>query len=80
MNEKFTSLMYFITKPTVEINSKSGLEGYLIDKKIIDADTAVSQHQVPAIGSRDTSEFRFYKEKAWSISRVPDPCLSAASM
>lgn len=63
LNEKFTSLMYFITKPTVEINSKSGLEGYLIDKKIIDADTAVSQHQVPAIGSRDTSEFRFYKEK-----------------
>lgn len=63
LNEKFTSLMYFITKPTVEINSKSGLEGYLVDKKIIDPDTAVSQHQVPAIGSRDTSEFRFYKEK-----------------
>lgn len=63
LNEKFTSLMYFITKPTVEINSKSGLEGYMIDKKIIDQDTAVSQHQVPAIGSRDTAEFRFYKEK-----------------
>lgn len=63
LNEKFTSLMYFITKPTVAINSESGLEGYMIDKKIIDQDTAVSQHQVPAIGSRDTSEFRFYKEK-----------------
>ncbi|MBU5350481.1 serine hydrolase domain-containing protein [Paenibacillus lautus] len=63
LNEKFTSLMYFITKPTVEINSKSGLEGYMIDKMIIDQDTAVSQHQVPAIGSRDTAEFRFYKEK-----------------
>ncbi|MGV2644502.1 serine hydrolase, partial [Clostridium perfringens] len=32
LNEKFTSLMYFITKPTVEISSKSGLEGYMIDK------------------------------------------------
>ncbi|MFE0560407.1 serine hydrolase domain-containing protein [Paenibacillus sp. NPDC058910] len=63
LNEKFTSLMYFITKPTVEINSKSGLEGYMIDKKIIDSDTAVSQHQIPAMGGRDTSEFRFYKEK-----------------
>lgn len=63
LNEKFTSLMYFIMKPSVEISSKSGLEGYMIDKKIIDPDTAVSEHRVPAIGSRDTSEFRFYKEK-----------------
>ncbi|MGG4344259.1 serine hydrolase domain-containing protein [Paenibacillus lautus] len=63
LNEKYTSLMYFITKPTIEINSKSGLEGYMIEKKIIDPDTAVSQHQIPAMGGRDTSEFRFYKEK-----------------
>ena len=33
LNEKFTSLMYFITKPTVAINSESGLEGYMIDKR-----------------------------------------------
>lgn len=63
LNEKFSSLMYLIAKPTVVISSKNGQEGYMADKKIIDADNAMSQHHIPAMAGRDTSEFHFYKEK-----------------
>ncbi|OAB44743.1 serine hydrolase domain-containing protein [Paenibacillus glacialis] len=60
VSEKFSSLMYMIIKPTIQITRNKDLEGYLGDKKITGPNTAESQHQIPAMGSRDTSEYRFY--------------------
>ncbi|GAB6928090.1 serine hydrolase domain-containing protein [Paenibacillus sp. JCM 10914] len=62
LNEKYTSLMYLIQKPVLEINTAAGLEGYMLDKKLIDPNTAFSDHQVPGTGSRDTSVFKFYNQ------------------
>jgi CubicO group peptidase (beta-lactamase class C family) len=59
VSEKFSSLMYMI-KPTLQITRTEDLEGYLGDKKITGPNTAESQHQIPAMGSRDTVEYRFY--------------------
>jgi len=60
VSEKFSSLMYMIIKPTIQITRTQDLKGYLGDKKITGPDTAESQHQIPAMGSRDTAKFNFY--------------------
>jgi len=60
VSEKFSSLMYMIIKPTIQITRTKELKGYLGDKKITGPDTAESQHQIPAMGGRDTSEYLFY--------------------
>lgn len=62
VNEKFSSVMYFLMKPTLEIKRDAALPGYLADKKITDPDTAALHVQIPAMGGRDLSEFRFYKK------------------
>lgn len=62
VTEKYTSLMYLIMKPVVEVSLLDDLQGYAGDKKITGPDTAVSQHQIPAMGGRDTFELRFNKE------------------
>ncbi|WP_025691268.1 serine hydrolase domain-containing protein [Paenibacillus zanthoxyli] len=59
VSEKFSSVIYMIM-PTLKITRADDLQGYLMDKKITGPNTAVSQHQIPAIGSRDTAEYRFY--------------------
>ncbi len=60
VSEKFSSLIYMIINPTIQITRAKDLKGYLGDKKITGPDTAESQHQIPAMGSRDTAEYRFY--------------------
>lgn len=59
VSEKFSSLMYMM-KPTLQITRNKDLLGYLADKKITGPNTAESQHQIPAMGSRDTAEYQFY--------------------
>ncbi|MDT3426208.1 CubicO group peptidase (beta-lactamase class C family) [Paenibacillus forsythiae] len=59
VSEKFSSVMYMIM-PTLKIPRADDLQGYLLDKKITGPNTAVSQHQIPTMGSRDTAEYRFY--------------------
>ncbi|NMO96367.1 serine hydrolase domain-containing protein [Paenibacillus lemnae] len=63
LNEKYSSLMYFLMEPSVAIKRDPSMKGYLIDKTITGPDSAESLHQVPAIGSRDTAAYHFYKER-----------------
>jgi CubicO group peptidase (beta-lactamase class C family) len=60
VNEKYSSLMYLIMKPTLQIRRTDDMPGYLLDKRITSPNTAESQLQIPAMGGRDLSEFRFY--------------------
>lgn len=60
VNEKYSSVIYQLMKPTLRIGRTNDLPGYLVDKKIIDPNTAVSRHQIPGTGSRDTAEYRFF--------------------
>ncbi|RCX23642.1 CubicO group peptidase (beta-lactamase class C family) [Fontibacillus phaseoli] len=62
VSEKFSSLVYMVN-PTLKISRTAELKDYLGDKKITGPNTAVSQHQVPVTGSRDTAEFRFYMKE-----------------
>lgn len=59
VSEKYSSLVYMMN-PILKISRTAELKDYFGDKKITGPNTAVSQHQVPGTGSRDTVEFRFY--------------------
>ncbi|WP_410768709.1 serine hydrolase domain-containing protein [Fontibacillus sp. BL9] len=62
VSEKYSSLVYMVN-PTVKVSRTPELKDYLGDKKITGPDTAVSQHQVPGTGSRDSAEFRLYMKE-----------------
>lgn len=62
VSEKFSSLIYMMD-PTLKISRTKELMGYVGDKKITSPNTAVSQHQIPGMGSRDTAEYRFYTKE-----------------
>ncbi|WP_054954698.1 serine hydrolase domain-containing protein [Paenibacillus dakarensis] len=63
LNEKYTSLVYLLMEPSLQITLNKDLPGYAADKKITGPDSAVPQHQIPGVGSRDTYGFQFYKQK-----------------
>lgn len=60
LNQKYSSDAYVLDYPTVEIEGLDGKTGYWADRKILDADTAVSEIQIPGQEGRDTIEARFY--------------------
>lgn len=62
LNEKYSSVIYLIMS-SLNIDTQAGQEGYYVDKTIVDSSTAKSLHHLPAMGSRDTAEYRFYKDK-----------------
>lgn len=59
VNEKYSSVVYMMN-PFLNISRNKELMDYLGDKKITGPNTAVSQHQIPGTGSRDSAEYRFY--------------------
>jgi len=63
VNEKYTSLMYSVLKPAVQIARSSELPGYLGDKKITGPNTAASELNIPGmLGGRDLAESRFFTQ------------------
>ncbi|MFI2856114.1 serine hydrolase domain-containing protein [Paenibacillus sp. JSM ZJ436] len=63
LNEKYSSMAYFLQEPSIAIVRDPSMKGYLLDKKITGPNTARSQHEVPGVGSRDTMDFSFYKQQ-----------------
>ena len=60
VSEKYSSIVYFLMEPILGVNLiPDALPGYWVDKPILGPDTAMSQHQIPGVGSRDTAEYRF---------------------
>lgn len=62
VNHKFTADAYLFQYPVIKVETADGMPGYWADRKIIDADTAVSQIQIPGLAGRDTTEAHFYQE------------------
>lgn len=60
LNEKYTSVIYLIMKPVVQIQRTDDLPGYLGERKITDPSTAASELQIPGIGGRDMYEVSFH--------------------
>ena len=63
VNEKYTSILYFLMKPTIQIALTDELPGYLGDKKITGPSIAASELNIPGmLGGRDLAESRFFSQ------------------
>ncbi|MCM3340531.1 beta-lactamase family protein [Paenibacillus sp. MER TA 81-3] len=63
VNEKYTSMWYYISMPSIQVSTVTDASGYWANKKIKGADKAVSELQIPFLGSRDAMEHNFYTKK-----------------
>lgn len=63
LDEKYTSLVYLIGKPILLIDRAEDMPAYVVDRKIAGPDLALSLHQAPGTGSRDTSDLHFYTKQ-----------------
>ncbi|MFS0868461.1 serine hydrolase domain-containing protein [Paenibacillus xylanilyticus] len=62
VNEKYTSTVYDSATPVIPIHLFSQVPGYVYTNKIIGADLAVNQLQIPGLAGRDSMEYDFYEE------------------
>ena len=62
VNEKYTSTLYNAAMPMIPIHTVNELPGYVYTNKIVGANQAVNQLQIPGLAGRDTMEFNFYEE------------------
>ncbi|WP_232242917.1 serine hydrolase domain-containing protein [Paenibacillus sp. GSMTC-2017] len=62
LNEKYTSMSYFISAPIQSIKLEKEAPGYWINQKIVGANKAINQLQIPNMAGRDTIEYDFYSE------------------
>lgn len=62
VNEKYTSTLYNAAMPIIPIHTFNELPGYIYTNKIMGANQAVNQLQIPGLAGRDTMEFNFYEE------------------
>ncbi|MDK8191006.1 serine hydrolase domain-containing protein [Paenibacillus sp. UMB7766-LJ446] len=59
VNQKYTSTVYLNSSPIIPINSNKETPGYMSNNKIIGANEAVTELQIPGMAGRDTKEIYF---------------------
>ncbi|AZK47593.1 serine hydrolase domain-containing protein [Paenibacillus lentus] len=62
VNEKYSSVMYLVMMPVQTVVTLPEAPNYLLNRKMIDADKAVSELQIPVINGRDTMDYNFYNQ------------------
>ncbi|MGF9696951.1 hypothetical protein [Paenibacillus sp. MABNR03] len=62
VNEKYTSTVYDSATQVMPVHLFSEVPGYVYTNKIIGADLAVNQLQIPGLAGRDSMEYDFYEE------------------
>jgi len=62
VNEKYTSTVYDSATPIIPIHMFNEVPGYVYTNKIMDANLAVNQLQIPGLAGRDTMEYEFYEK------------------
>lgn len=62
VNEKYTSTLYLNATPIIPIHTVKEVPGYVLNNKIIGANKAVNQLQIPGMAGRDTKEINFFKK------------------
>ncbi|AJS58463.1 serine hydrolase domain-containing protein [Paenibacillus sp. IHBB 10380] len=60
VNEKYTSQLYFVMQPSYQVATAKEAPGYLVNRKITGANTAVSELHIPLLGGRDAMQYNFY--------------------
>lgn len=59
VNEKYTSLSYFMSMPILQIHTNEA-PGYMVTNKIKGVNKAVNELQIPTLSGRDTKELNFF--------------------
>ncbi|MGG4342034.1 serine hydrolase domain-containing protein [Paenibacillus lautus] len=62
VNQKYTSTVYLNSSPIISIHSNKETPGYMSNHKIIGANEAVTELQIPGMAGRDTKEIYFSKK------------------
>ncbi|QOS78860.1 beta-lactamase family protein [Paenibacillus sp. JNUCC31] len=62
VNEKYTSTVYDSATPIIPIHMFNEVPGYVYTNKIVDANLAVNQLQIPGLAGRDTMEYEFFEK------------------
>ncbi|WP_017688630.1 serine hydrolase domain-containing protein [Paenibacillus sp. PAMC 26794] len=62
VNEKYTSTVYLNSAPILPIHLDKETPGYISNNKIIGANEAVTELQIPGLAGRDTKEIYFAKK------------------
>ncbi|MBZ9607397.1 hypothetical protein G9F73_006120 [Clostridium estertheticum] len=62
INEKYSSLMYMLACPDVQVSLTKGPEGYVLSNKIVDNNSAVAILDGPGVLSRDLLDYTIYKK------------------
>ncbi|PWW33511.1 CubicO group peptidase (beta-lactamase class C family) [Paenibacillus pabuli] len=62
VNEKYTSTVYDSATPIIPIHMFDEAPGYVYTNKIMDANSAVNQLQIPGLAGRDTMEYEFFEK------------------
>ena len=62
VNEKYTSTVYDSATPIIPIHMFDEAPGYVYTNKIMDANSAVNQLQIPGLAGRDTMEYKFFEK------------------
>ena len=62
VNEKYSSEVYMLMYPMIEVNFAKGFEGYLGLNKIVDENSATAILDGPGMMSRDQSDYKFYNK------------------
>lgn len=70
LTEKYSSQAYIASMPASSMPYNPQQPGYLLANRVIDADTALCQLQIPGTGSRDFQDLHFYREGGREYLRV----------
>jgi len=62
VNEKYTSTVYLNSAPILSFHMSEEIPGYMSNSKIIGANKAVTELQIPGLAGRDTKEIYFAKK------------------
>lgn len=73
LNEKYTSTAYLHASTIIPMQFDKEVPGYVGSSKIIGADRAVNQVQIPGLAGRDTTDIRFLVKTESSILRHQVP-------
>ncbi|GAA0134421.1 serine hydrolase domain-containing protein [Paenibacillus sp. YSY-4.3] len=62
VNEKYSSVLYLAMMPVQTVETFAEAPNYLLNRKMIDTNKAVSELQIPLMGGRDTMEYNFFSQ------------------
>ncbi|WP_260984535.1 serine hydrolase [Paenibacillus xylanexedens] len=62
MNEKYTSTAYLHSSAIIPLDTVNGVHGYMINHKMVGADHAVNQLQIPGMAGRDARDIYFSRK------------------